>query len=183
MRRERSRSACVVNGRLRHTGEGRGEGSEWLEAGLRGLATSGPGRGSSPGHQRAIAAQIRDEDSHRVDDSAHRIPTPGDGKTAVNHMWASTTSGCTPRPLVVHAHEIGVRSGKFRSVQTAWKKSFQEIVCGGWPPTCSKPRRGSGWGQEAKICQRSSLSSGHSAPSTILDRGASMPDCDYRPQV
>ena len=119
----------------------------------------------------------------------------------------------------------------FRSVQTAWKKSFQEIVCGGWPPACSKPRRGSGWGKEAKICQRSSLSSGHatcvsdlrnllfelrgklavklgdgltvaarrghgysppsaihfsarqSAPSTILDRGALMPDCDYRPQV
>ena len=119
----------------------------------------------------------------------------------------------------------------FRSVQTAWKKSFQEIVCGGWPPACSKPRRGSGWGKEATICQRSSLSSGHatcvsdlgnllfelrgtlavklgdgltvaarrghgdsppsaihfssrqSAPSTILDRGALMPDCDYRPQV
>ena len=28
-------------------------------------------------------------------------------------------------------------------------------------PACSKPRRGSGWGKEAKICQRSSLSSGH----------------------
>ena len=93
-----SRSVCVANGRLGHADEGRGEGSEWLEAGLRGPATSGPGRGSSPGHQRAIAAQIRDEDSHRVDDSAHGSRRLRDGKTAVNHMWASTTSGCTPRP-------------------------------------------------------------------------------------
>ena len=98
VRRGRSRSACIANSRLGHADEGRGEGSEWLEAGLRGPATSGPGRGSSPGHQRAIAAQIRDEDSHRVDDSAHGSRRLRDGKTAVNHMWASTTSGCTPRP-------------------------------------------------------------------------------------
>ena len=100
-----------INGRLGHTYEGRGEGSEWLEAGLRGLATSGPGRGSSPGHQRAIAAQIRDEDSHRVDDSAHGSRRLRDGKTAVNHMWASTTSGCTPRPWSYMPTRIGVRSG------------------------------------------------------------------------
>ena len=111
LRHWRRRSACIANGRLGHADEGRGEGSEWLEAGLRGPATSGPGRGSSPGHQRAIAAQIRDEDSHRVDDSAHGSRRLRDGKTAVNHHVGLDDIRLHAEALVVHAHEIGVRSG------------------------------------------------------------------------
>ena len=231
VRRGRSRSAGVVNGRLGQADEGRGEGSEWLEAGLRGPAPSGPGRGSSPGHQRAIAAQIRDEDFHRVDESAHGSRRLRDGKRP-----RSTTCGPRRHPAARRGPGRTCprdwrQKRSCRSVQTAWKQSFQEIVCGGWPPACSTPRRGSGWGKEATICQRSALSSGHatcvsdlgnllfelrgklavklgdgltvaarrghgdsppsaihvssrqSAPSTILDSGALMPDCDYRPQV
>ena len=45
--------------------------------------------------------------------------------------------------------------------------------------TRGEARRGHGYSPPSAI----HFSSRQSAPSTILDRGALMPDCDYRPQV